>query len=279
MKYNKDRNYRFKCWKYLDNRVYFIATLYRKKYLFFEYDIEKDTAYEMYGEKAIVSDKHKEEIKEAINKFNRDLEDAHNNYICANFEKANFKIYYKRIKNTLNYDYFLELNKDSAMYESDYKETYIERSETEAFRKRLNFFKNEELGDYYSIISNNPIYLSAKENGERLLELRTKDLFSYLSKGENKELEKLMNKPFLKRLGEKYNMYYAINPKEIDYKLLWNSDIIIWHKPYFAMPGHTRDYYGINPHTKNGVDAVLKDSKPISFEEFLKLYEEDDDES
>ena len=58
----------------------------------------------------------------------------------------------------------------------------------------------------------------------------------------------------------------------IDITILNQSGYRVVHRPYFAMKGSTHDKWELNPYTKTGVDAAMKDDDGISFSELLAIF-------
>ncbi len=91
-------------------------------------------------------------------------------------------------------------------------------------------------------------------------------------------LSSLFGYRILPALPEEYNRNYIVECEGVDFELLGHSGYRVWHRPYFAMYGSTHSYYTLNPHTKQGLDAVkLADLKNgtnvLTFEEYLELFD------
>ena len=75
-------------------------------------------------------------------------------------------------------------------------------------------------------------------------------------------------------LSEDYNKYYVVDCKGINTGLLRRSGYRILHRPYFAMFDSNHAAWQLNPCTKRGIDAAPDDQTPISFKEYLKMFED-----
>ncbi len=85
----------------------------------------------------------------------------------------------------------------------------------------------------------------------------------------------MLNKKLLPVLGRKKSINYSIVRKTIDFQLLEDSGYRILHRPYFAMIGSTKSCYTINPHTKTEVDAARQEMEPMTFDDYLKLFNQE----
>lgn len=71
------------------------------------------------------------------------------------------------------------------------------------------------------------------------------------------------------------NKTYAVDADTIQNSILDRSGYHISHRPFFSMWNSTHSKWELNPHTKVAVDAAPKDAETISFQEYLKLFEDD----
>ena len=255
----------------INNGKYLLKYYGKKEYYYYDFDYDNNVLYK-YNDIVATSEDELLRIREVIDNFNKELDYIHKNYTLAYLDRIDLKIYYRRNEDNIWYDYV-----------SEYKGEII-KSHTIFFYHVYPFYKKYDISkedyDYYEDLNNNPIYLSAKESNDRLIELRLKDLYSYITDSEVKEIEEITKTKYLKRLDEAFNNSYVIfNPNDDDYNILKYSCYVILHRPYFGMMDHTHDYYGLNPHTKFGVDATKKDEKPITFMEFLKIYEKENNKN
>ncbi len=88
---------------------------------------------------------------------------------------------------------------------------------------------------------------------------------------ECKRLEELTGNTILPKADIEYNKTFVIYRDGIDVGLLAQSGYRILHRPYFAMKGSTHSKWELNPYTKSGVDAALKDVGGIDFVEFISM--------
>lgn len=121
----------------------------------------------------------------------------------------------------------------------------------------------------------NPFYSAALEQEDKLF---TALLRRYYGMADNEEclfLSGILEDRILPALPEAFNRDYCIvAADDIDYKLLIRSGYMILHKPAFSMKGYTRDKITLNPCKKRGIDAGAVDRDAITFQEFLKLFED-----
>ncbi len=87
----------------------------------------------------------------------------------------------------------------------------------------------------------------------------------------NKELEERV----LQSLPEEYDRTYVVDADTIQSAILNRSGYRISHRPFFSMRYATRSKWELNPHAKTGVDAAPNAAETISFQEYLKLFEDD----
>ena len=246
----------------------------RKESSSYYYNLKTDEIFDRYENKKenfILSNKEKDALIDAVRDFDAYIDNVHKNYICASYGNDT-NIYYKRYENSIYYEYVVEYvagpNLDTHITEItcclgpsivDWNTTLAE-----------TYFKNITFNTY-------PIYMSAKENNDRLMELMMKDLAGFLLTNEEaKELEKLSKGKYLRRLGVEHNKLYVIDEKtmKLNSSLLYNSGYILGHWPYCARMVRSGNPM-INPYTKRGHDTSPRDCKEpvISFSDFLKLFE------
>ena len=123
-------------------------------------------------------------------------------------------------------------------------------------------------------IAFNPFYLSALKSGDEILALRIKLFYNAATDEDCRRLTELTGKRVLPKLPEKYNRRYAVTKDSVSYELLGNSGYGLGHWPCFAMMNRTYKNVTLNPHTRTGGDSAPADEEPITFDEFLKLFEE-----
>ena len=127
-----------------------------------------------------------------------------------------------------------------------------------------------------NLLSENPFYLAALASDDELLQLQIRLHYKLADKEDCRKLEKALGYRILPPLEEEFDRDFAIPSEEIDYELLRRSSYGILHRPYFSMRGYTHDLWRINPHKKSGVDAAKEDSEPVSFRDFLRMFESSD---
>ncbi len=88
--------------------------------------------------------------------------------------------------------------------------------------------------------------------------------------------EEKTNAGVLSALSDAYDREYYVDAASVDYPLLERSGYRLLHRPNICMYGSTRKMYTLNPHTKCGVDAAKIGNTAISFQDYLKLFEEED---
>lgn len=125
-------------------------------------------------------------------------------------------------------------------------------------------------------ITENPFYISAVKSGDERTQLDIKLYYNIATKKDCQQLSELLGARVLPKLSEKYNKGYAIEKNDIQVSLLARSGYGFSHRPNIAMYGSTRSRYTLNPHTRTFVDAAKKDTEVITFDDFLKLFEEEE---
>ncbi|MBR6873881.1 MAG: hypothetical protein IKN17_10290 [Ruminococcus sp.] len=128
------------------------------------------------------------------------------------------------------------------------------------------------------------LYLSAVERGDELMQLEMKLLNNTADREECKRLSELLGEYIIPPIseiigtdkdGDLIAKEYTVIAETIDRDMLDRSGYNIWHRPYFAMPGSTHENWTIVPTNRYVLDAAKKDKEAISFQEFLKLFDED----
>ena len=125
-------------------------------------------------------------------------------------------------------------------------------------------------------IEENPVYKGAKNQGDDLFMNLLKLHFGITSREENIALEKVFGKRILPNLSKSFDKVYIIDSKTLDYSLLDRSGYRMIHCPTFSMAGKTHEKISVNPHAKSAVDAAKVDELAISFSEFLKLFDNEE---
>lgn len=123
-------------------------------------------------------------------------------------------------------------------------------------------------------IKNNPLYIAARKVGDREFLNKLRKYYGLPEEKERKNIMKLFHRRVLPELPEEYNKDYIVSCKDIDVGLLRRSGYVIRHRPYFATFNSTHEAWQLNPYSKLGVDAAPDDQTPISFKEYLKMFED-----
>lgn len=217
----------------------------------------------------VFSDKEKESIRKAVQDFDNFVEYAHKNYICASFlPQRQMKIYFKKKENSIYYSYVGEY------VTFIYLDGYRDIPRTVIGETFGSFGDKRHLGvRVLCPHPNNPLYVAAKVNNERQMELIMKDLLPgmpALTNEEVKELKTLTKGNYLWRLGEEYNKKYFIDKNTVNFKLLHDSR----YGMALSSPSYPCDNNPwLNPHRKYADFTTKENGEVISFSEYLKLFE------
>ncbi|MBO4897720.1 MAG: hypothetical protein J5590_05425 [Clostridia bacterium] len=123
-------------------------------------------------------------------------------------------------------------------------------------------------------IKKNPLYIAAKKAGDRKFLNILRRHYGLSEEKEGKSFMRRFRRRILPELPEEYNKNYIVSCKDLDTGLLRRSGYVIRHRPYFAMFDSTHEAWQLNPYSKLGVDAAPDDQTPISFKEYLKMFED-----
>ncbi len=132
------------------------------------------------------------------------------------------------------------------------------------------------------------LYASAETHGDELMQLELKLLKNKADREECRRLSELIGAyiiPPVKEVigtdkdGGTVTLEYTVIAETIDRDMLYRSGYSIWHKPYFAMPGSTHDNWMIVPAYRYVLDAAKTDKNAVTFQEFLKLFDDEINES
>ena len=91
---------------------------------------------------------------------------------------------------------------------------------------------------------------------------------------ECEQISKILGVRILPSLSEEYDIVFAVDRNTVDTMLLIRSGYSLLHRPNFSMPGFTRLNYSLNPYSKVAVDAAKNEAPSISFQEYLKMFDE-----
>lgn len=141
--------------------------------------------------------------------------------------------------------------------------------------KDASFIKTEELLRHSTRknIEENPLYRSALENKDILLQKQIALVYNLAAKKDCAWLSKALHTRILPPLPKEFDREYSVDSDTISVPLLQQSGYQILHKPCFSMQGYTHSLWLLNPHAKTAADAAKKDSRSISFHEFLNAFE------
>lgn len=167
-------------------------------------------------------------------------------------------LYYER-KPNMQY-FFIHKNECLKGIIYSYGEEYIYRNNYHDELSRDNF------------INNNIYYKAAEYNNDEIFMLELLIRENLATNEECKRLSELTGRTILSKADIKYNKTFVVNRDSIDATILDQSGYRILHRPYFAMKGSTHDKWELNPYTKTGVDAAMKEEDGISFSELLTIF-------
>ena len=181
----------------------------------------------------------------------------------------------------LKYNHYCGLNYDFVISFSDSTKNNINVTELFTNTDLLMFLNNmsrvifSKPANKY-LIEDNPIYINAINNNDLTLIKTLKIYYGVETKEDCEYLSNVTNIKILPTLSEEFNQNYYVSLKVGAVDILMKSNYRLLHRPYFAMKGSTHEYYTLNPHTKVGVDASPVNCKPITFEEYLELFNENE---
>lgn len=127
-------------------------------------------------------------------------------------------------------------------------------------------------------ISEHPLIIAAEKNNDIELEYEVKLYYRLLNSEDCLILGEKLGIQILPPLPDEFDKGYAVDADTLtdeSKKVLRQSGYIFIHTPYFSMYGQTHQKYTINPHEKSLIDAAEINSEAISFDDFLKLFEND----
>ena len=174
------------------------------------------------------------------------------------FKSKDNILYYER-KDNKNYSFIYKyVNDNNVSYY--YKEEYI-------FRNNFHDRKTRE-----ELMNDSLYFQAAKSNNDEIFMLELLVRENLATNDECKRLSGLTGRTILPKADIKYNKTFVVNRDGIDVDVLNQSGYRVVHRPYFAMKGSTHDKWELNPYTKTGVDAAMKDDDGISFSELLAIF-------
>ncbi len=131
-------------------------------------------------------------------------------------------------------------------------------------------------------LSEHPLVISAEKNNDIELEYEVKLYYRLLNSEDCSILGEKLGIQILPPLPDEFDKGYAVDADTLtdeSKKVLRQSGYRFMHVPYFSMYGKTHQKYTINPHEKSLIDSAGIDSEAISFDDFLKLFENDNREN
>lgn len=169
----------------------------------------------------------------------------------------NNSLYYER-RPDMQY-FFIYKNECTKGVVYSYGEEYIYKNNYHDELSRDNF------------TNNNIYYKAAEYNNDEIFMLELLVRENLATNEECKRLSELTGRIILSKADIKYNKTFVVNRDSIDVTILDQSGYRIVHRPYFAMRGSTHDKWELNPYSKTGVDAAMKEEDGINFEEFIRI--------
>ena len=217
-------------------------------------------------------------VLKEVKAFDAHLEAALETYAKIDLSEFGLTLYYRRISDELFNILWESETQDGKRYR--FKEAiplsdvireiqFTELGRGADFRDRVErlFCSTKDT------IDENPLYISAIETGDMILQDRLLIYYRIADKEACKRISDITGSRILPSLPKEYDKTYSVEARTIDYDLLERSGYLIQHRPYFAMQGSTHAAYELNPHAKGGVDAAKVDLPMITFEEYLKLFD------
>lgn len=245
--------------------------LYDKKEGYISKELSKNRFY--------LSDSSEKSIKNSIDEFNSDVEKIKSGIPCVHSATLCTTFYYRHTENG-SYDVLLEfVDKEGEM------KTYIYNCRTlgdmiSKIAGELNKDNEDEarikkilLDSDKNTIAENPLYISAVETGDKLMQKQLRFHYRICDMKELSLLEKALGEKLLPALNEEFDRNIVVDSDTIDSSLLSDSGYRILHRPYFAMKDSTHGKWTLNPHKKTGVDAAKNDDPSMAFIDFLELFD------
>ena len=223
----------------------------------------------------------KTKVLEELARFDDDWEKTEfDGFDAINFLDGSIIVFIRRISNTA-YVAILKYrdkvgNKSIKRINADTVDVII-RETSWIFHFYLNNKEQSDALRAAKLLHDNPFYKYALASGDELLALQIRLCYHVAGKDDCKRLGELLGLRVLPPLGKEHDRYYVIPSGEIDRGLLDDSGYGCSHVPYFAMKGSTHSLWRVNPYAKSVIDAAKTDSETISFEDFLRLFETEEE--
>lgn len=197
-------------------------------------------------------------------------------YRMVEWCSGDLKLYYKHsLPNPLKYHAYIRTRNTvenqtvQQLFEDLSLSEIFSRLSWSAYLMKYNLSAFEPTAD---TIETSPLYLSAVENGDKVLQYDMEMMFGEPSQQARDFLTGIDNVRRLPRLSEAFDRDYVVVADTIDSDILGRSCYRILHAPYYSMKGRTHRNWALNPHQKVGVDAAPCDSPSISFTDYLELF-------
>lgn len=219
-------------------------------------------------------------VNRAADEFDERLKKAKNGtFAKVDISALNVRLYYKRV-GTERYDCLIEQITPSenasvkCLHLCELKKITGEITwpdfdvNTEEEKKLIEILDESD----EETINENPLYISAVENGDKIMQIQLKRYYDIATDEEREWLSSVIHDRVLPELPDNYDKDFAVQRDTIDELMLLRSGYKVLHRPCFAMKGSTHKYWALNPHTKCGVDAVAENTEGICFGEYLALF-------
>ena len=241
------------------------------------------TRYSLSATPLYLCDEAMRSVKQAIADFEEEAEQARKwKSIHATVRDCVITIYYHYVKNG-EFDYYAEFGNSEITVKKPFKKSlhfllcdFIHFIDLQTEGTVAEIFKNNE-----TAIRENLIRAAVEQKDELFAAV----LALYYGVADDKQctfLSGLFGYRILPSLPEEYDRNYIVEAEGVDFELLGHSGYKVWHRPYFAMAGSTHSKYTLNPHTKQGVDAVKMNdlnngAEVLTFQEYLQLFDSEND--
>lgn len=205
----------------------------------------------------------------------RDVRKHHNEMHSAQWKDKGITLFYEQVEpNSFLYNYYIEyLNDRGETVEFEIGCRRNMHMVCDALFRLLIEDENEHVafGDTSSCELLEPLYISAKQCGNRQLIAELNALLYRLTDEDLTILESIDGNPRLPTLPEKFDNDYVITICDMG-NLFCKSGYKIHHR-HFGMKGYTESKWVVNPHRKSGVDAAKIGEPAMSFSEFIKMFD------
>lgn len=228
-----------------------------------------------------LSDQARDQVNNAITRFNRNYEEAMGgSFTKVPIEGCQVTFYYRHLGKD-KFDVLLDFERAESIIGNARLIQIFKESTLRDMFQVLNWqisgdekMKNLLLCSTEKTIEKNPIYISAIEKNNKVMQRLIKLYYQIADDEDCRELSKdVFDTNILPPLTAEHDKAYCVESETISVELLKKSGYLVFHRPYFAMKGSTHSKWQLNPHTKSGVDAGPVNEDAITFEEYLKLFQ------